>query len=212
MGILGIGVDIVKMSRIASVVIRRGERTLAYRILSHRETENFQRLTQEAFVSGEPSEGERLENLNDPLQPEEWLTKDSKWHRRIRYMCVRWAVKEAAFKAMNSVVRPTWKELTYEPQGDWGNGPPRLLYHPENDMDAKAIGKLLVSVSHDGDYVVAQVLAEEPNVLHMPEPPPRPERAEPLAQRLLKRKSELDGQKARKRGMLHYDLRNRWKK
>ncbi|KZT26881.1 hypothetical protein NEOLEDRAFT_1131349 [Neolentinus lepideus HHB14362 ss-1] len=192
MGILGIGVDIVKMSRIASVVIRRGERTLAYRILSHREAQNFQRLAQDVFST--PGEHEQ-ETLHDALQLEEWLTKDSRWHRRIRYLGVRWAVKEAAFKAMNAVVRPAWKELTYESVGDWGNGPPRLLYQPEEEENAKRIGKLFVSVSHDGDYVMAQVLAETPNVLPMPDPPARPEPAQvPLAQRLLSRKSKRNAE------------------
>ncbi|EPQ59528.1 4'-phosphopantetheinyl transferase [Gloeophyllum trabeum ATCC 11539] len=133
MGILGIGVDIVQLSRIASVVARRGQRHLAYKILSAREAENFEQIIEAAHPG-----------------------------REVRVLACRWAVKEAAYKAMNRVVRPTWKELTYENTGGWGSDPPRLLYHPEDRERTKKIGKLFVSVSHDGNYVVAQVVAEEP--------------------------------------------------
>ena len=63
----------------------------------------------------------------------------------------RWAVKEAAYKALYPALRPTWKQLSFRP----------------GDSDVKPILKLEKStivlhssVSHDGEYVVAYVLAE----------------------------------------------------
>ena len=75
------------------------------------------------------------------------------------YLCLlfytlRWAVKEAAYKAMFPAYRPTWKELSYTSRNV--SQKPSLKYDGNNHKDIT----LHVSVSHDGDYVVAQVLAE----------------------------------------------------
>jgi holo-[acyl-carrier protein] synthase len=74
-----------------------------------------------------------------------------------------WAVKEAAYKALNPVVIPTWKELTYQGFGEVsGFRKPELVYNPIVPEDSKKIGRMHVSVSHDGEYVIASVLVENP--------------------------------------------------
>lgn len=74
--------------------------------------------------------------------------------------CRRWAVKEAAYKALYPAAKPTWKELTYRSLGSKPGPKPSLIYMPSSTK----IGRIHVSVSHDGDYVLAQVLVEESNV------------------------------------------------
>lgn len=71
----------------------------------------------------------------------------------------RWAVKEAAYKAMYPAFMPTWKELSY--RGLQPNGQkPTLLYEPlKSSVDTKGI-TIHASISHDGDYVFASVLVE----------------------------------------------------
>ncbi|KAH8106253.1 4'-phosphopantetheinyl transferase [Cristinia sonorae] len=73
MGIIGIGVDVVSISRIAALVQRRTYDRLAKRILSP---------------------GELSEWLSIPA------TDDA---RRTRYLAVRWSVKESAYKALYPV-------------------------------------------------------------------------------------------------------------
>jgi len=70
----------------------------------------------------------------------------------------RWAVKEAAYKALYPI-RPTWKEITYSPFNSATRIKPTLLYRPVCDVVTPA-DKFHVSVSHDGDYIFAQVIAE----------------------------------------------------
>ncbi|KAJ7781307.1 4'-phosphopantetheinyl transferase [Mycena metata] len=74
------------------------------------------------------------------------------------FIAVRWAVKEAAFKAIYPHRKPTWKEFTYH--GLKNGRKPALVYHPLRADDSLNIGKIHVSVSHDGDYVFASVLVQ----------------------------------------------------
>ncbi|KAH7924923.1 4'-phosphopantetheinyl transferase [Leucogyrophana mollusca] len=130
MPIHGIGVDILHVPRLASLFARRPSR-LASRILSVDELSIYNTLS-----------------TNEQL--------------RVRFLAVRWAVKEAAYKALYPI-RPTWKELTFT---SMINGvKPSLLYHPSARPSASSdasgnVGALHVSVSHDGEYVFASVLAE----------------------------------------------------
>jgi holo-[acyl-carrier protein] synthase len=69
----------------------------------------------------------------------------------------RWAVKEAAYKALYPVVKPTWKELTYLRLRE---AKPTLEYCPMARDERSRVAKMHASVSHDGAYVFASVLAE----------------------------------------------------
>ncbi|KAJ7904451.1 4'-phosphopantetheinyl transferase superfamily [Mycena olivaceomarginata] len=118
MGVLGIGVDVVHVPRIAAL-LRRYPQRLPSRILS----------------SHEASESHLLA---DP-----------------KFIAVRWAVKEAAYKALFPHHRPTWKELTY--RGLKNGQKPTLIY---NSRDGENVGDIHISVSHDGEYVFASVLVQ----------------------------------------------------
>jgi holo-[acyl-carrier protein] synthase len=82
-------------------------------------------------------------------KPHVWFLGDS--HRLLR-----WAAKEAAYKAMYPRFRPTWKDLDVAKADGLK---PSLRYC------ASGAGKLglrfHLSVSHDGDYTVATVLVED---------------------------------------------------
>jgi len=137
MSILGIGVDLVYSPRIASLLNRRKPGRLASRILSLEEIFHW----------------EALQASDDAC--------------RVRFLAVRWAVKEAAYKAMYPIVVPTWKELTYRGLGEASNvWKPELVYTPVLPEEGKKVGKMHVSVSHDGEYVFTSVLVEDaPRIL-----------------------------------------------
>ncbi|KAG6820096.1 hypothetical protein H0H93_005408 [Arthromyces matolae] len=132
MTILGVGVDILHVPRIAALFHRRGSR-LPARILSQAEFQQFQSIPQDLA-------------------------------RQIRFLAVRWAVKEAAYKSMYPVVLPVWKELSYHGLGE-GHLPtkPVLEYHPFVSLNKLKIGTIHASISHDGDYVFAMVTVESPS-------------------------------------------------
>ncbi|KAF9646497.1 4'-phosphopantetheinyl transferase [Thelephora ganbajun] len=139
MGIIGIGVDIVHTPRIASLVVRRTPARLATRILSRRELCEWETLSPPiSSVPGPITEG----NL-DEIMTERWF----------RFLTVRWAIKEAAYKALFPLYKPTWKDLTVS-KAPMGGGKPTLTF--ENSAKVE----LHVSVSHDGEYTIANVLAE----------------------------------------------------
>ncbi|KAF7776211.1 hypothetical protein Agabi119p4_4604 [Agaricus bisporus var. burnettii] len=127
--ILGIGVDIVLLPRIAALVKRRSGEKLARRILSPPEFKDWK----------------RFQGIDD--------------QHRVRFLAVRWAVKEAAYKALYPTVKPTWKELCYQGLNE-AREKPSLLYQPHSSLSSKEIIRLHVSVSHDGDYTTAFVVIE----------------------------------------------------
>ncbi|KAJ3764139.1 4'-phosphopantetheinyl transferase superfamily, partial [Lentinula raphanica] len=126
MAILGVGTDILKTSRILSLIRRRSPEKLAYRILSALEVAHWH-----ASRSGSD------------------LSRDA------QFLGVRWALKEAAYKALYPTFRPTWKDLTYHPLGATEPGSkPSLSYKHRCDL------VLHCSVSHDADYIFSTVVAE----------------------------------------------------
>ncbi|PPQ63864.1 hypothetical protein CVT24_009490 [Panaeolus cyanescens] len=130
MGILGIGVDLVYVPRILVLLTRRNPEKFASKILSIEEHKQWSEI------------------------------QDTNTKARVRFLAVRWSVKEAAYKAMYPTVKPLWRQLTYRsltPHGD----KPSLEYHPALPEDGKNVGKMHVSVSHDGDYVYSSVVVEE---------------------------------------------------
>ncbi|KAI0069053.1 4'-phosphopantetheinyl transferase [Artomyces pyxidatus] len=128
MPVLGIGIDILHIPRIISLISRRPPTHLATRILSPAELSTWTAL---------------------PAEDEE---------RRARFLAVRWAVKEAAYKAFYPVLKPTWKDLTFLRAGN--SQKPVLTYHPRAETAQRSPFRLHASVSHDGLYVVSTVLVE----------------------------------------------------
>ncbi|KAK0486884.1 4'-phosphopantetheinyl transferase [Armillaria luteobubalina] len=122
--ILGIGVDVVHVPRIAALVARRGPERFAQRILSNEELLSWKTI----------HEGDRS-----------------------RFLAVRWAVKEAAYKAMYPAVKPTWKEFSFRSLGQEFDGSKPLLFYRSPYPDT-SVGEIHSSISHDGEYVFASVL------------------------------------------------------
>ncbi|KAI9466737.1 4'-phosphopantetheinyl transferase [Lactarius psammicola] len=81
--------------------------------------------------------------------------------RRVRFLGVsRWAVKEAVYKAVYPIVKPTWHDFTL--QRPAGSPKPDLVYHPKDGQLSLRLGRMHTSVSHDGDYTFATVIVELP--------------------------------------------------
>ncbi|KIY49028.1 4'-phosphopantetheinyl transferase [Fistulina hepatica ATCC 64428] len=132
MAIIGIGVDVLHVPRLAAVYSRHFHR-FPSRILSKHELSVFERLPADA-------------------------------QQRLHFLGVRWAVKEAAYKALCPMFRATWKDLTYSSLQVDGMKP-ALFFVPGEICDT-SVSKLSslslhVSVSHDGAYVFANVIAKE---------------------------------------------------
>ncbi|KAB5593638.1 Holo-[acyl-carrier-protein] synthase [Ceratobasidium theobromae] len=70
-----------------------------------------------------------------------------------RFLAVRWAIKESAYKALYPTYRLHWKDLTFLAKN---NNKPILQPSPNT---CKGV-TLHASVSHDGEYVFATVVAE----------------------------------------------------
>ncbi|KZT12940.1 4'-phosphopantetheinyl transferase [Laetiporus sulphureus 93-53] len=100
MGIMGTGVDVLHLPRIASLIQRRGADRLASRILSDHELSIWNTMP-EADNS-----------------------------RRTRFLAVRWSVKEAAYKALYPLAHPTWKEFTFHGLQEGECRKPFLEYNP----------------------------------------------------------------------------------
>ncbi|KAI9256494.1 4'-phosphopantetheinyl transferase [Phascolomyces articulosus] len=83
--ILGIGIDIVHLPRIASLITRRGRTHLAKRILSPKELEEF--------IQRFPHE-------------------DSVLDQQVKYLGSRWCIKEAVYKALYPIHKLEWKQVT----------------------------------------------------------------------------------------------------
>ncbi|PPQ79572.1 hypothetical protein CVT25_003454 [Psilocybe cyanescens] len=129
MTILGIGVDLVHVPRIASIMARSRTERFASRILSHYELAEWQSLGTTSIP------------------------------HRVRFLAVRWSVKESTYKAMYPVIRPSWKEISYHGLSTQGQKP-SISYHPFLPKNQGKIGRMHVSVSHDGDYVYSTVYIE----------------------------------------------------
>lgn len=69
-------------------------------------------------------------------------------------------MKEAVYKAVYPTIKPTWKEFSY--RGLQDGLKPLLLYHPYVQSEGRKLGDIHVSVSHDGEYIFASVLVEDP--------------------------------------------------
>ncbi|OAC98996.1 hypothetical protein MUCCIDRAFT_114165 [Mucor lusitanicus CBS 277.49] len=117
--IIGVGVDIVHLPRIAALIARRGSDGLARRILSPTEYTEFT-----AKYKDDPSE--------------------------LRYLGSR---QEAVYKALYPVHKLEWKQVSVAKKA----GKPYLSIL---NSDLYGIQKTHVSLSHDGEYAIAQVILE----------------------------------------------------
>lgn len=136
---LSIGADIVYLPRIRRLVNRREGRSLipfAKRILH-------------------PLEIRDLSHRHP-----HWQTQHTCSESIVNWLGGRFAAKEAARKAMGATTLG-WKDVRVEVTE--GSGQPRIICATRdvNNQDIEHEAKL--SISHDGDYVVATVLAVAPS-------------------------------------------------
>ncbi|KAL1921159.1 uncharacterized protein VTP21DRAFT_10875 [Calcarisporiella thermophila] len=71
----------------------------------------------------------------------------------VSFLSSRWTVKEACYKALYPSHRLNWKEVTLYKV----NGKPQLRIENAKKL---GISRAHVSISHDGEYVIAQVVFE----------------------------------------------------
>ncbi|WFD18064.1 hypothetical protein MCAP1_000276 [Malassezia caprae] len=90
---------------------------------------------------------------------------------RMRYLATRWACKEAAYKAVYPHLRLLATHLAVKRDDSmpkpslWLEPGPHTVWRSANGASADALAESIrfhLSISHDGDYVVASVLAEQP--------------------------------------------------
>ncbi|ORX90328.1 4'-phosphopantetheinyl transferase [Basidiobolus meristosporus CBS 931.73] len=130
--ILGIGVDLVHLPRIQQLLTKNPYACLSFarRVLSPAEFTEFQELS--------PQEGEDQYRVDNEV---------------VKYLGTRFAIKEAAYKALFPREKLTWNEVTvYKVDGK--------PYLNILDAESRGIKESHVSVSHDGEYAIAQVLLE----------------------------------------------------
>ncbi|KAK2857311.1 hypothetical protein FQN49_004830 [Arthroderma sp. PD_2] len=157
--LLNIGTDIVHIPRIQRLVTRSltpnsnpnsGQKTylsrFVHRILCEQEQAYFKSKFQlSSFVS-------------DSTFPSQSITAQTSTEVA-RWLAGRFAAKEAARKAApGGASSISWKEVMVRAEVD-GDGRPEVVYLREGDPIGQ-IGKL--SISHDGEYVVATVIAATP--------------------------------------------------
>ncbi|KAK0206474.1 4'-phosphopantetheinyl transferase [Desarmillaria ectypa] len=90
---------------------------------------------------------------NEELQS--WKTIQEGDHAR--FLAVRWAAKEAAYKAMYPTVKPSWKDFSFRSLGQESSGSKPSLFYRSPYLDI-SVGEIHSSISHDGEYVFASVL------------------------------------------------------
>jgi holo-[acyl-carrier protein] synthase len=150
MAVLGIGVDVVHTPRIAALLSRRGPRRFAARILSQEELIHWGSLPTSDIAGHVRFLAVRYGSTSSGT-------------KSVLTFIYSWCLKEAAYKALYPNVRPTWGELTYRRLSWEKHGlKPELVYHPIMAVEATKVGRMHISISHDGDYVVAFVTIEAP--------------------------------------------------
>ncbi|KAJ9107309.1 hypothetical protein QFC21_000759 [Naganishia friedmannii] len=151
--ITGIGTDILHLARLRNVIARRGADRLARRILSASEMTEFSAL-----------HGKQQDD------------KEGLHAMQTRFLASRWAAKEALYKAAYPTFQLTWKQI--ELYRDETGVKPMLRYIKQQpgvkkeeardwDLNARNLptlddvhDRIHVSLSHDGDLLVAYVVLE----------------------------------------------------
>lgn len=130
MQILGLGIDILCMTRLKHLSEKRRNFLIRFskKILSLPEHEDFQYI------------------MN---------TEDIKY--KLQFLGTRWAVKEAAYKALSSYYpKLSWHDLVLS-KGSNGSPTLKLVHEPHAILSSQLL--LHVSTSHDQDILIATVLA-----------------------------------------------------
>jgi holo-[acyl-carrier protein] synthase len=147
------GTDIVHLPRISRLISRRDYLTrFTRRILDEQEHKDFQTRFKETL---------QLHGGNSKYPP---VTAEM-----TRWLAGRFAAKEAARKAApDGAASISWKDVVVRAQGGTGNkedasAMPEIVFWPDG-KDGKPGSTGQVSISHDGEYAFATVLAWNPPV------------------------------------------------
>lgn len=149
---LNIGTDIVHLPRVYRLITRSTNNTSSHtylnkfihRILCPQELEHFRQKFPQQNID------QTLQSTSSPVAPDLARTTDM-----ARWLAGRFAAKEAARKAApGGASTVSWKDVMIKLE-EGGAGRPEVIYLKEGYAGQN--GKL--SISHDGDYVVAMVLA-----------------------------------------------------
>jgi holo-[acyl-carrier protein] synthase len=146
---LNIGTDIVHIPRITRLLARPNYLgRFTRRILCHTEQSDFNTRFSDSL------EAQKAAHQQPPPVPADVT----------RWLAGRFAAKEAARKAApEGAASIGWKDVIVRVQEDGGafgvgvSRRPEIVYLPRGDGDEGRVAKL--SISHDGEYVVATVLA-----------------------------------------------------
>lgn len=151
--LLGVGVDLLHLTRLRAMLARREPARLAARILSDEESAQWNDL------AASPDQSERFLALRCVAKQISSREQDAD---RSQFSTGSWTAKEAAYKALYPAIVARWADLTVSKQGpkpilSWSTSSPKFVRPPTVDPDRV---RLHLSVSHDADLMVAYVLAE----------------------------------------------------
>ena len=168
--IVGIGVDLLHLPRLRSLLVRRNPQQLASRILSKEEIKEW--VDRESVWDTKQMESYlALRCFHTPCIPlfrkfADIASLPSSLPSRSLTSTSRWTAKEAAYKALYPHVKPTWKDLVVRKL----EKKPILEFSPsflsnsslQHSFDGSLDQlKIHLSVSHDGDMMVAYVVVEQ---------------------------------------------------
>ncbi|KZT62361.1 4'-phosphopantetheinyl transferase [Calocera cornea HHB12733] len=132
MSILGVGTDIIKVNRVRLIMARRGPLAFAQKILT-------------------PTEMKEFMSLRAPNYVNDWRED-----RRYIWLAGRFSAKESLFKAASPGLALTWQDVSIVKHR---KGKPRVVI--ENPDIVNRLGKIHLSISHDGDYLTTMTVIEK---------------------------------------------------
>ncbi|KAJ3413089.1 hypothetical protein HDV05_008543 [Chytridiales sp. JEL 0842] len=153
--ILGVGIDIVHLPRIHNVLTRRSPLRFASAIMTKQEITEFQNAFKDAQQSAHQDPVSILDKPFAQPQTNAYGTLPALERRLSCYLGARWAAKEAAYKAFFPHYKLEWGLLSILKK----DGKPIAEV---DEAVTRQIGDTAthVSLSHDGEYAVAQVVVE----------------------------------------------------
>ncbi|CAD6926665.1 unnamed protein product [Tilletia controversa] len=175
--VLGVGTDIVFVPRLHDLFVRQERRTLSRRgqnpdSLPSASNDRFGINQGEGAVDHfarrilTETEGDDFRRWRQDRQA------DFPTIEILRWLGARWAAKEAAYKALYPDYRLRWSDLEVHKSSpgddtdqDRTSSPKPFLrfsktFDPSRHASARPLPTLHLSLSHDGDYVLAFVIAE----------------------------------------------------
>ncbi|KAK0535701.1 hypothetical protein OC842_002212 [Tilletia horrida] len=168
-GVLGVGTDLIHVPRLRDLLVRQTQR--------ERRGADDVRRSSGSIASGLARFSNRILTH---AEREELAARQSSSHastsadvdvsdETLRWLAVRWAAKEAAYKALFPHLTLRWKDVEIVKANVANGGSHLQSKKPCLQLLPSALGaaplrppRLHLSISHDGDFVLAFVVAEQP--------------------------------------------------